>query len=130
MKERIAQDLRALEGADVGLFVKFNLLRSCINALPGFLTRACEPSENFQSFVDSVDDMVDVFINKLLGTPVSTLERERLRYLRELPKRFGGLGIARHSSWKGEKARLLSRHLVRHHIWNHYKYHEAIENSM
>jgi len=73
MKERIAQDLRALEGADVGLFVKFNLLRSCINTLPGFLTRVCEPSENFQSSADSVDAMVDGFIDKLLGTQFQAL---------------------------------------------------------
>mmetsp|Transcript_21539 Transcript_21539/g.23479 ORF Transcript_21539/g.23479 Transcript_21539/m.23479 type:complete len:342 (+) Transcript_21539:1232-2257(+) len=73
MKERIAQDLRALEGADVGLFVKFNLLRSPVNTLPGFLTRVCEPSENFQSSADSVDAMVDGFIDKLLGTQFQAL---------------------------------------------------------
>ncbi len=129
-KGRVQRELDALRKANVGLYIKFNLLRSCINAIPGYLIRVCEPTKDLIDFANSIDQMVDDFLHWLLGAPLSIQEKQRFEILRELPQRLGGLGIGRHSGWHGEKACLLSRHLTRQHVWKHFAASAGLEESL
>jgi hypothetical protein len=103
----MATPLVAIDQISTG--AAFNILRSCINSRPVYLSRVLEmayTSVPLQSF----DTLVDDALLRLVGA-ASAMPRtdslaafvHRASVIRSLPTKLGGLGLARHAGINSEK---------------------------
>jgi hypothetical protein len=96
----------------------FNILRSCINSRPVYLSRVLE-MEFTQECLLKFDSAIDIALLSLSGaTPLGPRTDalvsvvERAVKVRTLPTKLGGLGVARHVGINSEKNIMLSRGLT------------------
>ena len=134
ISDEISRELDTLDRADVHRFVKFNIIRSCINTSLTYLDRVYDDTENeYIDFVKQVDKRVDLSILRLASLP-ETLFNENVHLkrsiIRELPQRLGGLGLGRHSGWHGEKSRYLSEQITREQLLDYYQDVQDIMEAM
>jgi hypothetical protein len=100
----------------------FNIIRSCINSRPCYLSRVCDPpiiNEGLERFDKSIDTAIlqlsgaigvgEVWENQDVRVPAL----ENASIVRSLPTALGGLGITRHAGIINEKASEKSRKLTK-----------------
>lgn len=89
----------------------FILLQYCINSVPVFLRRSVDTQEINYMF-RGFDQHIDAEIFRIAQTDylhANEICRKRLRCVRTIPKRLGGLGLITHSFGAGEKNLLKAR---------------------
>jgi hypothetical protein len=86
----------------------FQLLSRCINTRPNYVCSSCEV-ENFWTVLHEFDTAIDNSIADIAGLRRLNLDQLSVR---ELPERFGGMGLHRFVGPFGARLRLLSRSRV------------------
>ncbi len=120
--QAITLEVQRVMEAKTDKFIKFNVLRLCVNSRLSYLVRVCDITPEFAEFTRSVD----LLITRAILDLAELVEDQRqdggtiLNLLRQLPQRFGGLGVPLHSGWSAEKARFLSRQLTRRFFQRFY----------
>jgi hypothetical protein len=89
----------------------FVLLNYCINSVPVFLKRSVD-MERINEIFRKFDDHVDAELFRIIHTDFQSsdeIDKKRVRNVRTLPRRLGGLGLISHSGGAGEKNVLSAR---------------------
>jgi hypothetical protein len=110
-------------------WVIWQLLKYCVNARMGYLSRVVEVQNSMAALAD-FDEVVDKVILKIAGMDSSlagdtSAEGEDpcvadIKFLRSNPLARGGLGITRYAGLAGETACLLSRQVTYEYIEKYY----------
>jgi hypothetical protein len=97
----------------IGPIAALGMLKLCINARPGYLSRVCEFRE-MRPLLLLFDTKIDEAVATVAKT--SLVSNPMVRTIRSLSLQQAGLGMNRYGGCYGEKACLLSRELTRTYI--------------
>ena len=100
----------------------FNIMNYCINTVPVFLRRAVDlenSSTLFGAFDEAIDRQIFKFMEKNYDAESQSL-KDRVRKIRFLPRKQGGLGLMEHSSGVGDKNLWAARIAMEQFLSKHY----------
>jgi hypothetical protein len=94
----------------------------CINSVPVFLRRAVDMescTDTFKRFDESIDKQLFAFMEKSYDDQPQIL-KDRVKIIRSLPRKLGGLGLMEHAHGVGEKNLWAARIAMRQFLSQHY----------
>jgi hypothetical protein len=121
--KKIIRELENIDRYNLPGYIRFNLIRFYVNPKFTYLDRVSVPTALYIQAATKIDEKVDHAILRIADgehLSASHLQTKSFGIIRELPQRLGGLGIGRHGGVAGQKGRVLSRYLLRQHVYRYY----------